>query len=126
LWLRRGSLDRRLAAGAHPAESPDLALRARQPASARFRARLADSIRGMIEDAKQPPRADGSAVPIRWREILKEGELLSEVAADLDSDDALQPRGIALVERLLTDGALRCTTRAASARTSAARTPRCT
>jgi hypothetical protein len=57
VWLRRGSLDRSLAAGTDPAASPELERRARQLASARFRA-----------------------------------------------GDELKPRGIALVERLLTDG----------------------
>jgi hypothetical protein len=104
VWLRKGSLDSRLAAGADPAASPELERRARQLASPRFRAGLAASIRNLIDAAEEPPRGLSSAVPLRRREILRDRELLLELAADLELGDDLRPRGIALVERLLTDG----------------------
>jgi hypothetical protein len=104
VWLRRGSLDRSLAAGADPGTSPELACRARQLTSPRFRAGLAASIRNLIDAAEEPRRGLSSAVPIQRREILDESGLLLELAADLESPDRLQPRGIALIERLLTNG----------------------
>jgi hypothetical protein len=104
VWLRRASLDRSLAAGTDPAASPELERRARQLASARFRAGLAASIQNVIDAAEEPPRALSAAVPLRRRAILTERPLLLQLAEDLHSGDELKPRGIALVERLLTDG----------------------
>jgi hypothetical protein len=104
VWLRRGSLARSLAAGADPAASPELSRRARQLASRRFRAGLAASIRNLLDAAEEGPRGFTAAVPIQRRDILRERELLLQLAADLESQDELSPRGIALVERLLVDG----------------------
>jgi hypothetical protein len=102
VWLHRGALDRRLAAGADPGTSPELARRARQLTSRRFRAGLAESIRGLLETAEQPRRGFTSAVPVQRQDILRERGLMLGLAADLVSGDQLQPRGIALVEQLLT------------------------
>jgi hypothetical protein len=104
VWLRRGSLDRSLAAGADPAASPELSRRARQLTSRRSRSTLAASVRSLVGAAESPPRGYTSAAPIQRQEILAERELLLELAADLESGDELKPRGIALVERLLIDG----------------------
>lgn len=104
VWLRRGSLDRSLAAGADPGTSPELAHRARQVTSPRFRAGLAASIRNLLDAAEEPRRGLSSAVPVQRYEILSERELLLELAADLESRDQLQPRGVALIEQLLTNG----------------------
>jgi hypothetical protein len=104
VWLRRGSLDRSLAAGADPAASPELARRASQVTSPRFRTGLAASIRNLLDTAEEPRRPLTSAVPIQRQEILGERTLLLELAADLESGDELKPRGIVLVERLLTGG----------------------
>ena len=105
VWLRRGSLDRSLAAGADPAASPQLARRARQLTSRRTRAGLAASIRNLIDAAEARPRGFTSAVPIQRREILRERQMLLQLVAALESQDELEPRGIALVERLLIEGA---------------------
>jgi hypothetical protein len=104
VWLRRGELDRRLARGAHPSDSPMLARRARQLTSRRMRAGLAAGIHNVLDAADEPPRGYSAAVPVQRGEILKERPLLVAVAGDLLSDDDLSPRGIALVEELLRDG----------------------
>jgi hypothetical protein len=104
VWLRRGSLDRSLAAGADPAASPELARRARQLTSRRCRAGLAASIRNLLDAAEERPRGFSATVPIQRHEILRERRRLLELAADLESHDELKPGGIALVERLVTDG----------------------
>jgi hypothetical protein len=105
VWLQRGALDRRLAHGADPSASPELSRRARQLISRRRRSGLAEGIRNVIEEAKEPHRGFSAAVPLRRRDILTEREFLVAIAEDLLSDDHLSPRGIALVEALLTDGA---------------------
>lgn len=104
VWLRRGSLDRSLAAGADPAASPELSRRARQLTSRRSRAGLAASIHNLLSAAEERPRGYSSTVPVQRREILAERPLLLEIADDLESQQDLKPRGIALVERLITDG----------------------
>jgi hypothetical protein len=105
VWLRRGSLDRSLAAGEDPAASPALSRRARQLTSRRNRAGLAASIRNLLDAAEEGPRGFTAAVPIQRREILRERQLLLQLVENLESQDELKPRGIALVERLITDGA---------------------
>jgi hypothetical protein len=104
VWLRRGALDRRLAQGDSPGASPELARRARQLASRRYRAGLAEGIHNIIDAAEEPPRGFSAAVPVQRRDVLNERSLMLAVAADLLYDDELSPRGIALVDRLLSDG----------------------
>jgi hypothetical protein len=104
VWLRRGALDRSLAAGQDPATSPELTRRARQLTSRRTRTGLATCIRNLLDTAARPPRGFTSAVPIQRHRILREHQLLIQVAAALESEDELQPRGIALVEWLLVSG----------------------
>jgi len=104
VWLRRGTLDSSLAHGADPNTSPELSRRARQLTSRRRRAGLAQGIRNLIDAAEEPRRGYTSAVPLNRGEVLRERAFLLELAADLVSEDELNPRGIALVDRLLTDG----------------------
>ena len=47
-------------------------------------------------------------MPLNGRAIRAQRELCLEVASDLESPDELSPRGVALVERLLTDGLSPC------------------
>ena len=104
VWLQRGALDRRIALGADPSTSPELSRRARQLTSHRTRAGLAAGIRRVVEEAEYPQRAYSAAVSVHRREVLRERGFLVAIAEDLLSDDELSPRGIALVEALLTDG----------------------
>jgi hypothetical protein len=108
VWLRKSSLDRRIAQGADPHDSPELARRARQLSSRRWRTGLAAGLRRMVEAAEEPRPVLTSQVPLNRREILAERELFLELARDLSSSDDLRPRGIACVERLLTDSYSPC------------------
>jgi hypothetical protein len=104
VWLRRGALDRRLAGGTDPHTSPELSRRARQLTSPHFRDGLAKAVRDLIDAAEAPPAPLSSAVSVQRREVLAERELLLALAAELELDGDLPPRGIVLVERLLSDG----------------------
>jgi hypothetical protein len=104
VWLRKGSLDRRLAGGTNPQASPRLARRARQLTSPRSRAALAEAIRHLVDTAEHPQAVLTSAVPIQREKVLRERGLMLGLAADLESHDEAKPGGIALIERLLTDG----------------------
>jgi hypothetical protein len=104
VWLRRQTLDRNLAHGADPSTTPELSRRARQLTSRRRRNSLARAIRNLIQAAEDPRHPYSAAAPLQRREILSERGFLLELADDLAGDDELGARGIALVERLLTDG----------------------
>lgn len=105
VWLRRGTLDRTLAHGADPSATPELSRRARQLTSRRCRAGLADGIRNLIDAAEKPRRPYSAVAPLQRREILSEQAFLLQLADELAGEGEVSPRGIALVEGLLTDGA---------------------
>jgi hypothetical protein len=105
VFLQRGALARRLATGASPADSPELARRAEQLRSARSRRVLARGLERIIDAAEERPHPYSSAVPLRRATILDAREGILELAAELrDTNQDVNVRGIALVERLLTDG----------------------
>lgn len=108
VWLRRSSLDRHIALGADPCGSPELARRAVQLNSPRFRAGLAAGLRRMVEAAEERRPVLSSQVPLNRRAILAERDLLQQLSEDLRSPEPLNVRGIALVERLLTNSRSPC------------------
>jgi hypothetical protein len=104
--LRRGSLDRRLAAGANPDECDDLRRRADQLRSSVHRRELAAVLLGLVEQAEGPAHLVSAAVPIDRRSIRAARSDVIGLALDLGAADLdASARGIALVERLLFDGA---------------------
>jgi hypothetical protein len=101
-----GWLDRRLASGASPDESPALRRRARKLTSKRKRCALAVSVSRLVDEADQPATPLTAAVPIQRRAIRACRPLLTMVAEDLeDTNLPVQPKGVALVQQLLRDGA---------------------
>ena len=54
--LRRGTLDRLLAAGMDPAWDPELGLRAAQITAAKRRRALSASLEAAVREATEPPR----------------------------------------------------------------------
>jgi hypothetical protein len=99
------SLDTKLAAGVDPAGDPALILRAAQLRSPRHRRRLAASVERLVGDAHAArPPAFTVAVPIVREQILEARDSLLFLAHLLRYADRLQPRGVAMVQRLLTDG----------------------
>ena len=104
VWLRRGALDTRIAHGADLAETRQLARRARQLNSRRCRRSLAHGLRSLVDAAEDTDRGFSSAVPVERKQIMDETGFILQIAIDLESDEDLGPRGIALIERLLTHG----------------------
>ena len=105
MFLQRGALVRRLAAGARPSDSPELARRARQHCSPRHRRVLASGLERVIDEALQRPRPYSAAVPLRRPVILHEREGLLELAFELrDITQQVAPQGVALVDQPLSDG----------------------
>jgi hypothetical protein len=104
VWLGRAALDREIARGADLTHTPRLARRARQLTSRRGRLGIARGLRNVVRAADHPDRALTSAVPVQRHEILREQGFILQIALDLESDDAVSARGVALLERMLTDG----------------------
>lgn len=104
VWLHRRRLDERLATGASPSSSPELSRRADQLASLHCRRGIAAGLERVLEAANEPPRGHSASVPVARREILANAGLIQELANDLRQGDRVNARGVAMVERLLTDG----------------------
>jgi hypothetical protein len=101
--LRRGCLDRRLAAGELP-RSPDLALRARRLCEPRFRAGLASGLERVLECAAEPPVTLSARAPLARGAVLGAQPELRSLAERLRTVEHPEPQGVALAEWLLTDG----------------------
>jgi hypothetical protein len=99
------SLDARLAAGIDPASEFVLVARAAQLLSQPHRRRLAASIERVVDeaDAGKPP-SWGPAVPVVRAQVVEARASLLFIAHLLRFADRVRPRGVAIVDRLLTDG----------------------
>ncbi len=104
VWVNRHSIDLRLAEGESVIVSPDLAYRARQLESQRWRRSLATGIRRLIEDAEGPSRPLSSAVPIQRGAIVCARAELEGLAAAIDAGGPVAVEGLAQTQLLITDG----------------------
>jgi len=102
-WRAR-ELDRRLAAGADPMESDELALRVGQLASPGNRARLSCALRGAVEVASGN-HAPLTATRLRRSEIRRNEDLVLALADRVRDGGPLGVRGLAMTSRLLGDRA---------------------
>lgn len=98
------SLDEKLAAGVDPATDPALILRAAQLGSARNRRRLSAWLERLVKDSDAAPPTFSAAVPTARDQVLEARGSLLFLAHLLRDAERLRPRGIAMVQRLLTDG----------------------
>jgi hypothetical protein len=105
--LLRGRLDSELAAGADPGSDPALALRAQQLIRPRYRRRLAASVHRLVEELDTDPAAYlmSSAVPVQRDRVVAARGTLVALAGALRDVDPVNPRGVALTLRLITDPA---------------------
>jgi hypothetical protein len=100
--LQAGSLDRQLINGADPSNSPKLAARAAGLTTPHTRALIAGGLERLLEVAQSPSRR-WSAVG-RGEPLLANAEEICELAELLRGSAPLQARGVAIVNRFLTDG----------------------
>jgi len=101
--LRHARLDDALAAGEDPASSPALAARAAALTATPTRRALAEGLERVLDRAQAPPRLHALA-PARGV-IRANAAALSELAALLREDAPLYAPGLAMLARILTDGA---------------------
>jgi hypothetical protein len=102
--LRAYSLDRGLAHGIEPWRTPVLAARARQLTGKRNRRSLARCLERLVEQAEEPPPAFSAAVHPSRPCVQEARPLLLTVAARLRAGEPVDPRGVAALRNLLTDG----------------------
>jgi hypothetical protein len=100
--IHRLTLDRELAAGADPCSSPELALRAVQLATHRNRRRLATGLERLVSDA-QTPGILSSAIRRPRVSVVRFQTVLEALGRRLRSEESLSLRGLAMLQRLLTD-----------------------
>ncbi len=103
--MTRPWIDRRIATGGACDATAALDLRARQLTCARNRRQLARQLRGIVEYAERVgSRPIFSAVVIYRRGVSNGKHVILGLAERLEGEVPVNPRGIALVQRFLTDG----------------------
>jgi hypothetical protein len=98
-------LDRDLAAGTSPDATTLLALRAQFLVCPVVRRRLARTIAAIIAEAAGPPARPGRMrVPVRRGSVRDAADVLQALVDRLLTPGPLPARGVAQVQRILTDG----------------------
>lgn len=112
-WLHRGTLDEQIARGGESASDQRLTLRAGQLTSRRERDRLARALERTLElaghaaEAKMTRMAPvlSTRVPLRVGEIWGCADDFDGLVARLRGDEPIDAQGVAMLRRLLNDGA---------------------
>jgi hypothetical protein len=102
--IKRDALTRALAAGADPTSSPERALRARQLTSDRRRRQMIRTLRSTVAEARQPAMTRARVSIINRRAVLEAEDAIQAMVARLRSPDPIAVKGMAMAERILTDG----------------------
>jgi len=100
--IRGPVLDRALSNGADPASSAQLEARAAQLAARPAREELADRIERLVEMACKPPRRP--RIELNRAAIRGNADAMRRIAAHLHGPAPVYVRGVATLQRLLTDG----------------------
>ncbi len=101
----RRSLTRELSEGANPASSPALALRAEELTSARRRRSLARVLRRTVDEALHPLPRRASFGLARRGAVIEAQDAIDILVKRLCSPEPIAAEGVALIERMLGDGA---------------------
>jgi hypothetical protein len=102
VFLRRGTLDRLLAAGMDPAWDPELGMRAAQITAPKRRHALSASLQAAVREACRPPRLT-AAVPLARGAIRAAADELRVLAECLAESAAPAAQGVALAGQLVRD-----------------------
>jgi hypothetical protein len=104
-WWQSAELDRLLATGAAPARSPALAARARVITHRRSRLQIADGLARARRSARERTAGFSAAVKPHADEIIAARVVLGALDRRLRAAEPVTARGMAMLRRLLTDGA---------------------
>jgi len=105
VWSGSLRLDRCLAEGAAPANSPELSLRAGQLVGERSRRALAGALTSAVRTAWRPAGPWAPAAPLAGRGVREAAAQLDALARDLTTSGEHAVRGVALVSFLVCDPA---------------------
>ena len=108
-WLTslfsKRSLDDRLLTGELSPDTGQGKVRADQLLSARHRARSAKALRELVEEAQQPrPSLFNANLRVQRLVIREDQALILTLARELEELALVNPRGVILADRLITDG----------------------
>jgi hypothetical protein len=108
-WLAdrfsKRSLDDRLLTGELSPDSGQGKARAEHLSSARHRAKSAKALRELVEEAQQPRASLFNANLRIQRGLIRENQaLILTLARELEELAVVNPRGVILADRLITDG----------------------
>jgi hypothetical protein len=103
VWALSPDLDRRLAEGVWPTNSPELELRAKQLSSARARRQLSGTLTAAVDEARSSRPPWSARAPIVMTEVRRAASLLERLAEDLVTVVEPRVRGVALVSFLVCD-----------------------
>jgi hypothetical protein len=98
-------LDRDLLAGADPHRDPALERRSEKVCARRNRERLADALEAVVAKAERRDGSITSSAPVQSDDVLDARTPLLDLARRLRSTDDVDPQGMLLARKLLTDPA---------------------
>lgn len=99
----RGALTQQLAAGVDPTSTPELVLRASQLTSERWRRQVARTLRHTLTDARRPALSRAPLSIVDRHAVLEASDAVQAAITRLAGPDPVSPKGMAMLERLLTD-----------------------
>jgi hypothetical protein len=99
----RGAFTRALAAGADPLTQPELAPRAAQLISRRERATIARSLGRTMQEAHSSSPTYAAPALIRRGAVRDAEDVIAAVISRLEGPHPVSPRGMAQIQRLLTN-----------------------
>lgn len=108
-WLTnlfsKQSIDDRLLAGELSSESGQGKARAEQLVSPRHRAKSAEALRSLVEEAQRPHASLFNANLRVQRALIRDNQpLILTLARELEELPTVDPRGVILADRLILDG----------------------
>jgi hypothetical protein len=99
------SVDDRLLSGELSPENGKGKARAEQLLKPRHRKQTAKALRDLVEESThRAPSLLSANLPIQARAVWRNAELILALADELEELPSVDPRGVILVDRLLTDG----------------------
>ena len=99
------STDDRLLTGELSPDTGEGKARVEQLLSRRHRAQSAKALRGLVtESTRRAPGLFNATLPVEARAVWENAEQILALAEDLEELPSVDPRGVILCDRLLTDG----------------------
>jgi hypothetical protein len=99
------SIDEKLLNGRVADADPVVIVRRARLISGRYRSTVASSLRQLVAAGRHPGLNRFRAqIQLRTNTLIECSPLILELAAELESEESVSPRGVIMAERLITDG----------------------